>query len=655
MIRFNKQDFKGNPNVYCVEEWSGRLILTYTFRIKLFEIWKKDGVAGVLAEMKAAKLGQDKVGLPYIEEVITLFKTSGFPLPKAKELRIADEELNPLILSGKFMRAEKGNGISVTPAFETELFAQYPEISVEDGIRRAGLDPVDVGSLRISRIQKNFENKATALYGTGDGSKEGSDGNSSLLTSGEENESELHMAHPYVQKRLGRTVYMTDQFYNEASVFKDLGMNRIFEIFEIDGSRIDTDKRIEIGAKLHRWEHTDRDTAVKEGQALNIFWNQEKELSHLVADGFAKIGQRFPDLSQQQKRNVCHWIQNLPRDPWGFYTTRKILEKIGVAKSVYYELLSNENYGRSAERRARKDAEDILLVRQVVAYKGYQKGYRQVYMMMESVTGQRMSIHRVLKLMRMDGIRTTIRRPSKNRKAMKELIQRNGKPNLLDRRFRQYRPNQVRLTDVTYMDYGDEQRAYGSASIDPVTGRLVCFVVSENNDLQLALDTLDAMDKYPAEKGGIIHSDQGILYFTDDFQAAIRERNLIQSMSRRGNCWDNAPQESFFGHFKDECQYEACKTLEELRCAVQDYGVYYNEERRMWGRKHMTPVEYESYLMSLSDEEFAEYLAAEEAAIQKRKEKSAQEAADRARMYRERVETAQEEYDHGTDRRGSHV
>ena len=69
----------------------------------------------------------------------------------------------------------------------------------------------------------------------------------------------------------------------------------------------------------------------------------------------------------------------------------------------------------------------------------------------------------------------------------------------------------------------------------------------------------------------------------------------------------------------------------------------------------MTPVEYESYLLSMSDEEFADYLVAEEEASLKRKVKSAQEAADRARTYRARVEKAQEEYDHGTDGRGTHV
>lgn len=651
MIRFNKDEFRGNPNVYRVEEWNGKLVLTYLFRIKLYKIWKEKGVTSVLEEMKAAKL--EKVGLPYIEELVTAFKNTGFPLPKAKEITLIDKELNPLILSGKFTRTDKGNGISIIPAFEDELFAQYPEITIEEGLRKVGLDPLDVGLSRLMRIRKSFEARAASLYGdasNGDGETD----NSSVIQDAE-NETQLILQHPYVQRSAGKTIFLTDQFYREATIFKDLGLSRIFEIFEIDSNWIGAENRIEIGAKLHRQEYVQRDSETKEGQALDIFWNQEHAMSRMLADGFLQIGKQLADFSSQQKRALCYWIRDLPRDPWGFYTIRKILEKIGMSKSTYYEFLNNENYGRSAERKARKDAEDILLVRQVAAYKGYQKGYRQIYMMMESVTGQRMSVHRVLSLMRMDGIRTTIRQPSKNRKAMRELMQRNGHPNLLDRRFTQYRPNQVRLTDVTYMNYGDNQRAYGSASIDPVTGRLICFVVNENNDLQLALDTLDAMDEYPAEKGGIIHSDQGILYFTDDYQNAVKERDLIQSMSRRGNCWDNAPQESFFGHFKDECQYSGCTTLEELRCAVQEYGVYYNHDRRMWARKRMTPIEYEAYLTSMSEEEFAAYLVEEEAAWKARKEKSAQEAAQRARLYRESVEGAQEDWNHGTHGSSTHI
>lgn len=214
---------------------------------------------------------------------------------------------------------------------------------------------------------------------------------------------------------------------------------------------------------------------------------------------------------------------------------------------------------------------------------------------------------------------------------MKELLEKNGKANLLLRRFKLHRPNKIRLTDVTYLDYGDDLRAYGSASIDPVTSKLICFVVSENNNLQLALDTLAAMDRYPTVNGGLIHSDQGILYFTDDFQTAVKDRNLIQSMSRRGNCWDNAPQESFFGHFKDESGYRKCKSMEELRRKIEEYSVYYNEERRIWNRGKMTPLEYEEYLTNLDDVSFKAYLSQEEETYLMKKEQSTKKAVEKAK------------------------
>lgn len=648
MERFNNiRELRGNPNVARVG--SDRLVLTVNFRIQLYQAWKERGIAGITETMEKADLGADKVGSAYIESLNAGFKGGGFPTLRPTELEKLGKEINPLVLTGKFVRLTMSGRVRLEPNFKEILYAQYPAVSVTEGLRDAGIDLIDVGSVLIQQVEKEFKKRAEKeLIEKVDKGHPVSSPNLSTA-------SETSINHPYIRRIVGKMVTPTESFYNEAFLIRDLGLDKVLEVFEIQPDWIGETSRIQIKSRLCRWAFRRQEAENKEGQALQIYWNREKAMSELVASRFEALKSQMPNLTMQQKRKLCYWIRDLPRDPWGYYTTRRILEKVGIAKSTYYEFLSNENYGRSVERKARKDAEDILLVRRVVEYKGFKKGYRQVYMMMESVTGQRMSMHRVLYLMRLDGIRTTIRRPSKNRKAMRELMERNGHPNLLDRRFTQYRPNQVRLTDVTYLDYGNDLRAYGSASIDPVTGRLICFVVNENNDLQLALDTLDAMDKYPAEKGGIIHSDQGILYFTDDYQNAVKERNLIQSMSRRGNCWDNAPQESFFGHFKDECRYSDCATLAELRCAVQEYGVYYNQDRRMWFRKHMTPVEYEAYLTSMSEEEFAVYLAEEEAAWKARKEKSSQKAAQRGRSYRESVEGAQEDWNHGTHGSSAHV
>lgn len=82
---------------------------------------------------------------------------------------------------------------------------------------------------------------------------------------------------------------------------------------------------------------------------------------------------------------------------------------------------------------------------------------------------------------------------------------------------------------------------------------------------------------------------------------------MIQSMSRRGNCWDNAPQESFFGHFKDEVHYQDCANVNEIDKKLKDYIKYYNEERPQWTRMKMTPNEFETYLNQMNEEEFDRY------------------------------------------------
>ncbi len=80
----------------------------------------------------------------------------------------------------------------------------------------------------------------------------------------------------------------------------------------------------------------------------------------------------------------------------------------------------------------------------------------------------------------------------------------------------------------------------------------------------------------------ILHSDQGVHYTSPKFQKQVQQLGLKQSMSMRGNCWDNAPQESFFGHFKDEVILSKCSTLEEVIKEIDDYMDYYNNYRYQW-------------------------------------------------------------------------
>lgn len=642
---YDVKELLKNPKVSYADHWKFTLKLAY--RIELFKVWKvNQSRVEVEKILEKDKLGRTIVGPDFCDSICTGFKSSGYPCPKNKEeiLEITNDE-NPLITSGKFERNPNGKGIQMTPDFERELFALYPEISVESGLEKAGIDLLDAGYNRIHKIKHTFEERAMKMYG-------GTDKKESINDSVEEEDydytkiycsDKTYASNPYVKSINNGTAIMHEAFYNEVYVMRDMSLEEIFKIYGLDISLIGTQNRMIIMSKMYNWNPSPERIDIASEFINAIQRRRLQAMNTLVEDGFTAIGKAYVKMPLKARRQLCKQFETFPRDVTGTYTIRNILNLTKIPKSTYYALLNNEDYGSSIVKKANQDEQDIKVIQDVLAYKGFEKGIRQVYMLMPKVAGEQFSIYRIRRLMNKYGIRTTIRRPSRNRKAMKELIARNKKANLLMRKFKLHRPNEVRLTDVTYLDYGDGLRAYGSASVDPVTGRLICFIISENNDLQLALDTLEAMDSYPAKSGAILHSDQGILYMTDDFQAAVVERELTQSMSRRGNCWDNAVQESFFGHFKDECHYEGCKTYEELQRCIAEYSDYYNNERGMWDKGKMTPAEYEKYLTEMDDEAFAKYLADEEKKYLEMKEKAAEKAVQNAKEYKAFIEDAMEE------------
>ena len=94
----------------------------------------------------------------------------------------------------------------------------------------------------------------------------------------------------------------------------------------------------------------------------------------------------------------------------------------------------------------------------------------------------------------------------------------------------------------------------------------------------------------------LIHSDQGAHYTSVKFIELVKDMNLRQSMSRRANCWDNAPQESFYGHMKDEIDISWCETFDEILAAITDWTDCYNNDRYQWDLAKLSPVEYYKYL-----------------------------------------------------------
>lgn len=173
-------------------------------------------------------------------------------------------------------------------------------------------------------------------------------------------------------------------------------------------------------------------------------------------------------------------------------------------------------------------------------------------------------------------------------------------PNALNREFTQDEPGKVFLTDITYLNY-DGRTAYLSCVKDVATREILAYELSNTLKMSIVFNTLTKL--YDKLEGNIhpeamIHSDQGFHYTHPEFQECVRQMNLRQSMSRRGNCLDNAPMESFFGHMKDEVDYKQAKSFGELKQMIDQYMIYYNESRKQWSLKKMTPIEYRSHLIA---------------------------------------------------------
>ncbi len=173
--------------------------------------------------------------------------------------------------------------------------------------------------------------------------------------------------------------------------------------------------------------------------------------------------------------------------------------------------------------------------------------------------------------------------------------------NKLNREFKQNIPGKVLLTDITYLPYGSNNMAYLSTIKDASTNEILAYNVSDRITLDIATNTIHKLiknKKTTLNKDAFIHSDQGCHYTSPRYQKLLKKYGLGQSMSRRGNCWDNAPQESFFGHLKDEVEYKSCKTLEQIKAKINHYMVYYNNYRYQWNLKKMTPVQYRNHLLT---------------------------------------------------------
>ena len=196
------------------------------------------------------------------------------------------------------------------------------------------------------------------------------------------------------------------------------------------------------------------------------------------------------------------------------------------------------------------------------------------------------------------GLVCNIRKANPYRRMAKAIKTNNVADNLLKRNFTSYGPRMVLLTDITYIPYNGVF-CYLSTILDAYTKQILSYVLSESLEVDFVLQTVNKM----VEEHGVslktetmIHSDQGCHYTSCSFIQLVKDKGLRQSMSRRGNCWDNAPQESFFGHMKDEIDISQCTEFSEVKRVVDDWLDYYNNERYQWQLAKLSPNEYYQYI-----------------------------------------------------------
>lgn len=164
-------------------------------------------------------------------------------------------------------------------------------------------------------------------------------------------------------------------------------------------------------------------------------------------------------------------------------------------------------------------------------------------------------------------------------------------PNLLERDFSTSAPNQKWMTDVTLFKlFG--RRLYLSPVLDLHSQDIVSYTISEHPVLSMVMDMLDdAFRLLPDEAMPILHSDQGWQHQHRQYQQALRERGIKQSMSRKGNCLDNAVMENFFGHLKSELLYlQQFDSPEHFKTELISYLDYYNNRRIKIKLHGLTPA-----------------------------------------------------------------
>ncbi|WP_342476556.1 IS3 family transposase [Paenibacillus sp. FSL H7-0350] len=249
---------------------------------------------------------------------------------------------------------------------------------------------------------------------------------------------------------------------------------------------------------------------------------------------------------------------------------------LGVARATYY---------RWKAARTQRTDRMVEKIRQLCTLHKFRYGYRKITALLRAE--EPINHKRVQRIMQREGLQCRVR--MKKRKTTGQPAQ--PAEHLLKRQFHAAAPLQKLVTDITYLPFGGKM-LYLSSILDLYNGEIVAYSIADKQDTSFVLDTLGQL---PERANMLLHSDQGSVYTSQAYQAAVKEKGITMSMSRKGTPADNAPIESFHSTLKSETFY-----LEDLMCTttaivertVRDYITYYNSIRIQAKLNNQSPVDF---------------------------------------------------------------
>jgi transposase InsO family protein len=258
-----------------------------------------------------------------------------------------------------------------------------------------------------------------------------------------------------------------------------------------------------------------------------------------------------------------------------------VLRLSGLPRSTYYYYISTEN-------KPDKYAEVKERIKEIFHKNKGRYGYRRILccLMAENYIINHKTVQKLMKELKL----SCMVRLKKYRSYKGEV----GKivPNVLNRNFISKKPYKKLVTDITEFSLFNE-KLYFSPMLDLYNGEIVSYQISARPNFQLVKDMMESTFCKIETKGAIIHSDQGWHYQMKVYQKMLAEKGIIQSMSRKANCLDNAVMENFFGHLKSELLYiQKFKSMEDFISELHEYIRYHNNDRIKLKLNGLSPVQY---------------------------------------------------------------